>query len=318
MAEANIDAVKNDYSFYEKLNEYNFEHCKYSLLILGPSGTGKSAFCNFLLKEKRFKEAFGFAAVTVTAEYCVITCEEEDMVVVDCPGFCDPKRTPDEIITEISKAAILCRNGMHAIGIVIDPTSRFTDTQKNACHQIELFGGDFLNHSFIIFNHENDIIEQSGFSDASEYIEQMKNDKNCPEAFISIMEQVGNRFIFVESSKRWNDEVYLEKVKDSLVAMILQVKENNEIYYSNLFTQHARSKYDKFNGTYEIMKAQIESIAMALKQQQDKCYELESARNLIYLAEIEEMRRKLSDDIKEFNRQMAEIGGKKNKKCRLM
>ena len=236
------------------------------------------------------------------------------MLVVDCPGFSDPKRTPDEIIIEISKAAILCRNGMHAIGIVIDPTSRFTDTQKNACQQIALFGGDFLNHSFIIFNHENEIIEKGGFSDVNEYIDQTK--KDCPEAFISFMEQVGNRFISVESSQRWNDEPYRQTVKDSLVAMILQIKQNNEIIYSNRFTQHAKIKYEDFNwSTAQIMKAQIESLAMGMQLQQEKHHELE--QNVLYLEEVEKMRRKLSDDLfKEFARQIAE---KKDKpKCILM
>ena len=251
----------------------------------------------------------------------MVTCEEGGMLVVDCPGFSDPKRTPDEIVNEISKAAILCRNGMHAIGIVIDPTSRFSDTQKNACHQIELFGGDFLNHSFIIFNHENDIIEKGGFPDASEYIGLMKNDPNCPEAFISFMEQVGNRFIFVESSKRWNDDTYLQKVKDSLVAMILQIRENNEILYSNRFTQHASIRYQDFNGTNEIMKAQIESLRMGMKLQQKKYDDLESARYLLCLGEIEKMRERLSDDIKEYKREMAKIRDDKareNNKCCVM
>ena len=317
MAEANVGVVKNNNLFYENLKEYNFEHCKYSLLILGPCGSGKSALCNFLLKEKRFKEAFGFKAGTISAEHCVITSKEGDMLVVDCPGFSDPKRTPDEIIIEISKAAILCRNGMHAIGIVIDPMSRFTDTQKNACQQIALFGGDFLNHSFIIFNHENEIIEKGGFSDVNEYIDQTKNDPDCPEAFISFMEQVGNRFISVESSQRWNDEAYRQTVKDSLVAMILQIKQNNEIIYSNRFTQNAKRKYEDFNGsTAELMKAQIESLAMGMNQQQEKRDELE--QKVLYLEEVEKMRRKLSNDLfKEFAREI-EIAKKDKQKCILM
>ena len=164
--------VEKDSVYGKKCYDYSFEECKHSLLIVGPTGAGKS-FCNFILGEKRFREAIGFIAGTGKADHCVIRSGIGDMLVVDCPGFCDPKRTTDEIIIEISKAAILCRNGMHAIGIVIDPTSRFTDSQKNASQQIALFGGDFLNHSFIIFNHENEIL--IGFSDVNEYIDQTKN-----------------------------------------------------------------------------------------------------------------------------------------------
>ena len=45
------------------------------------------------------------------------------MLEVGCPGFCDQKGSREEIMKEINKSGILCRDGMDAIGVVIDPTS---------------------------------------------------------------------------------------------------------------------------------------------------------------------------------------------------
>ena len=162
MAKANPVEVEIEYTnFYENVKEYNFTDCKCSLLIVGPCGAGKSAFCNFLLKKKRFAESMWFLSVTEKADYCIIPGIDGDMLVVDCPGFCDPTRPPDEIIEELCKAAILCRDGMDAIGIVIDPTSRFTETQKISYEQIDSIGGEFWKHAFIIFNREKKLGEKS-------------------------------------------------------------------------------------------------------------------------------------------------------------
>ena len=232
--------VEEDSLCGKKCYDYGIEECKHSLLVVGPTGAGKSAFCNFILGEKRFEEATGFIAGTGKADHCVIRSGFGDMLVVDSPGFSDPRRTTDEVIEEICKEATLCRGGMDAIGIVIDPTSRFTETQKQAFEQMDLFGGEFWKYAFIIFNRENDILEDFGSSDGRAVIIQMMNDPNCPEAFKSFLDKVDSRFIFVESKKRREDQVYREEVKNSLLAVILQLKENNQGRNFNCFIEQAR------------------------------------------------------------------------------
>ena len=228
--------------FYDNVKEYNFTDCKNSLLIVGPCRAGKSAFCNFLLKEERFAEAIGLLAVTEKADYCRIPGKDGDMLVVDCPGFCDPKLPPDEIIEELCKAAILCRDGMDAIGIVIDPTSRFSETQKISYEQIESMGGEFWKHAFIIFNREKKL--EKNFGSANEYIHQITKDPKCPTEFKELLNKVDNRFICVESKKRCGDEDYWGKIRDNLLAMIMQIKENNAGgVYMNTFMKYGQTAY---------------------------------------------------------------------------
>eukprot|EP00800_Vazella_pourtalesii_P001595 TRINITY_DN11486_c0_g1_i1.p1 TRINITY_DN11486_c0_g1~~TRINITY_DN11486_c0_g1_i1.p1 ORF type:complete len:295 (-),score=28.66 TRINITY_DN11486_c0_g1_i1:164-1027(-) len=264
-------ACEKGFTDQSKCYEYNLGYCKHSLMVVGPTGAGKSAFCNFILGEKKFKETTGFIAGTGTADHDVMPCVDGDLLVVDCPGFCDPKLLPNEIIDEITKASIICSDGMDAIGIVIDPTSRFTESQKVACEQMELFGGDFWKHTFIIFNRENQILEDFDISDARLMIDQIKNDPNCPEAFISFMDKVGNRFIFVESKKRWHDEVYRQQVKDNLLAVVLQLKENNNGRYFNCFIEQAKMELEALSVSRIKQAAEI----VSLKAQNEK---MEKAR----------------------------------------
>ena len=160
---------------------------------------------------------------------------------------------------------------MDAIGIVIDPTNRFTETQKQACEQMDLFGGKFWKYAFVIFNRENDILEDFDCSVGRAVIAQMMDDPDCPEAFISFMGKVESRFIFVESKKRRKDEDYRERVKDNLLAVVLQLKENNLGRYFNCFIEQAKVKFDTLSASRTTMEAEI----VALKANNEK---MEQAR----------------------------------------
>ena len=280
--------------FYQDPLKYNFEDSKFSLLIVGPSGAGKSAFCNFLLKERRFTEAIGLLASTEKADYCRIPGKDGNMLVVDCPGFCDPKRSHEEIMKEISKAAILCRDGMDAIGIVVDPTSRFTSTNKVCCEQMELFGGNFWKHSFIIFNHEKEIQEILGFNDAREYINKILLSKDCPVEFKALLDKVENRFVFVESSQRWNDDRYRLEIRDSIHQMVLQVKNlNDNVPYMNCFIIKAKANFFPFNCMWKELDG-MKSEQLLYEQK------LKEFATLVmgYEAEISQLNEKLNKDKK--------------------
>ena len=278
--------------FYRDPRRYNFEDTKLSLLIVGPSGAGKSAFCNFLLKEKRFTEAMGLFAGTEKADYCRIPGKDGEMLVVDSPGFCDPKRSNEEILKEISKAAIMCRDGMDAIGIVIDPTSRFSATQRITFEQIEVFGGNFWRHSFVIFNHEKDIQEKLGFNDAREYIEKIPFSKECPVELKKLLEKVENRFICVESSQRWDEDQYRLEIRDSIHQMILKVKKfNGNIPYKNCFTIKGKMHFFPFN----CMWKEIDDMKDKHFLSQQKIEELLERVNE-YEAEISKLNNKLNTE----------------------
>ena len=280
--------------FYRNPNIYHFEDSKYSLLVVGPTGAGKSAFCNFLLKERRFSEALGLFAGTEKADYCRIPGKDGDLLVVDCPGFCDPKRSNQEILKEISKAAIMCCNGMDAIGIVIDPTSRFAATQKISFEQMEVFGGNFWKHSFIIFNHEKEIQEVLGFNDAREYINKIPFSKECPVELKKLLEKVDNRFICVECSQRWDDEKYRLEIRDTIHQMISQVKNlSDNIPYKNCFTIKGKMNLFPFN----CMWKEIDNMKDEHSLFQQKFEEL-AERVKDYEAEISKLNDKLNTDNK--------------------
>ena len=315
MATANpfeIDIVQS--KFYDNIREYNFPNCDKSLLIVGPSGAGKSAFCNFLLKEKRFTEAMGLLAGTETADYCTIPCKDGDMLVVDCPGFCDPKRSHEEIMKEISKAAILCRNGMDAIGIVVDPTSRFTETQKISYEHIESIGGNFWKHAFIIFNRQKKL--EKNFGNANEYIQKIITDPKCPAEFKELLIKVENRYICVESTKRWDDDNYWSMIRDNLLAMLIQIKVNNEgAAYTNSFMEYGQTAYKSLAEFTQKMANTMEMMQERMEKQSFHILDLEKIRT-DESNQLKELQSKFGSMIVNYEGKMVEILSKESKKSR--
>ena len=305
--------------FYENPDEYNFDDCKYSLLIVGPCGAGKSAFCNFLIKQKRFIESTGMMAGTEKTDYCKVQCKEGDhMLVVDCPGFCDPKKSHEEILSEIAKAAILCRGGMDAIGIVINPTNRFSESQKISYEQIELFGGNFWKHSFIIFNHEKKIQKKLKFNNADEYIEHVLNNPKCPAEFSKLLTKVENRFICVESSKRRKDEAYWSTTRDGLLAMIIQIQLNNEGLYINTVINQAKITYESLSEMWIEMRAQMESLRNEMSDQKDEIVQLQvqkESQSLYYDEQLDRLHEQYQVEIANYESTIRDLN---KKKCMVM
>ena len=296
--------------------DYDLEY-KYSLMVVGLIGAGKSTFCNFILGEKRFKETSGLTAGTGSVEQCVIPYKGGDVLVVDCPGFCDPKRTADEIIEEICKIATLCRGGMDAIGIVMDPTSRFTETQKCAYDQMEYFGVEFWKHAFIIFNREKDILEDFDLLDARERIDEMKNDPDCPEIFKLIMEKVDNRYICVESKKRRKDEVYRQGVKDNVLAVILQLKENNQGKYFNSFMEQARRRFERLADKSTAIEAEIAALRADNAKMGTARIEMEKSKIEMEKAKIE-FERQVREMLERERERESERESERGRRCTIL